>query len=43
MKFLGKWIELGIIILSELTLLVYTSQKFGIPKIQFIDHMMLKK
>ena len=43
MKFLGKRIELGNIILSELTELVYTSPKLGIPKIQFIDHMMLKK
>jgi len=43
MKFIGKWMELGNIILSELTQLVDTSPKLGIPKIQFIDHMMLKK
>jgi len=43
MKFLGKWIELGNTMLSELTQLVDTSPKLGIPKIQFIDHIMLKK
>jgi len=34
---------LGNIILSEFTQFVDTSPKLGIPKIQFIDHMMLNK
>ena len=52
MKFLGKWIELENIILSEVTkehtwyvlidkwILV---QKLRIPKIQYTDHMKLKR
>ena len=52
MKFLGKWIELEGIILSEVTQSQKNThgmdkwilaQKLGIPKIQFIDHMKLKK
>jgi len=59
MKFLGKWMELENIILSEVTqsqknthgmhsLITFTDkwilyQKLKIPKIQFIDHMKLKK
>lgn len=43
MKYLGKWMELGNIILSEFTQFVDNSPKLGIPKVQFIDHMMLKK
>jgi hypothetical protein len=54
-KFLGKWIELENIILSEvaqshkehtwyaLTDKWILAQKLGIPKIQFTDHMKLKK
>jgi hypothetical protein len=54
MKFLGKWMELEDIILSEVTQpqknTWYTftdrwilAQKLRIPKIQFKDHMKLKK
>jgi D-ribose pyranose/furanose isomerase RbsD len=53
MKFLGKWMELENIILSEVTQsqknthgrhsLISGAQKFRIPKIQFTDHMKLKK
>jgi hypothetical protein len=51
MKFLGKWMELENIILSEVkehTWYVLTdkwilAQKLGIPEIQFTDHMKLKK
>jgi len=55
MKFVGKWLELENIILSEVTqaqnnayMYVLTDkwilgQKLGIPKIQFTDHMKLKK
>ena len=53
MKFLDKWINLEDIILSEdtqpqknthaLTDTWILTQQFRIPKIQFIDHMKLKK
>jgi hypothetical protein len=52
MKFLGKWMELEHIILREATqsqtwyALIdkwIVAQKLGIPKIQLIDHMKLKK
>jgi hypothetical protein len=53
MKFLGTWMRLENIILSEVTQLQKNThaltdkwilaQKFGIPKIQFTDHMKLKK
>jgi hypothetical protein len=55
MKFLSKWMELENIILSEITqsqknthgkqslISGCLAQKFGIPKIQFTDHMKLKK
>jgi hypothetical protein len=52
MKFTGKWMELENIILSEvkeehtwctLTDKWLLAQKFGIPKIQFTDHMKPKK
>jgi hypothetical protein len=48
MKFLGKWMELENIILSGVTqseknTLTDISPKLGIPKIQFTDHMKLKK
>ena len=48
MKFLGKWMELENIILSGVTqseknTLTDISPKLGIPKIQFTDHMNLKK
>jgi hypothetical protein len=53
MKFLGKWMEFENIILSEVTQsqqntngmhsLISGAQKFGVPKIQFTDHMKLKK
>ena len=46
MKFLGKWMELENIIHSKVTALTnkwILAQKFGIPKIQFTDHMKPKK
>ena len=55
MKFLGKYVELENIILSEVILITkehtwyaltnkyILAQKLGIPKIQFTDHMKLKK
>ena len=51
MKFLSKWMELENIILSEVTQSQMNTcgmhslipQKLGIPKIQFTDHMKLKK
>jgi hypothetical protein len=50
MKFLGKWVELENISLSEVTQSQKNTgdkwilaQKFRIPKIQFTDHMKLKK
>jgi hypothetical protein len=55
MKFLGKWMELENIILSEVTKSQKNThgmhslrkwilaQKLGIPKIQFTNHMKLKK
>jgi hypothetical protein len=53
MKFLGKWMEVENIILREvhqsqknthaLTDTWILTQQFRIPKIQFIDHMKLKK
>ena len=55
MKFLGKWMDLEDIILSEITKSQkehtwyaltdkwILAQKFGIPKIQFTNHMKLKK
>ena len=55
MKFLGKWMELENIMLSEVTQIIkghtwyaltdkwILAQKLGIPKIQFIDYMKLKK
>jgi 23S rRNA pseudoU1915 N3-methylase RlmH len=39
MKFLGKWMELENIILSDVT----QSQKLQITRIQSTDHMKLKK
>jgi hypothetical protein len=54
-KFLGKWMELENTILSEVTqsqknthgmhslISGLLAQKLRIPKIQFIDHMKLKK
>jgi hypothetical protein len=51
-KFLGKWMELENIILSEVTQSqknthfmhsLILSRKFGITKIQFADHMNLNK
>ena len=55
MKFIGKWIELENIILSEVTqsqknthgmlslISVYKPKNLGIPMIQLKDHMKLKK
>ena len=51
MKFLGKWMDLEGIILSEVTQSQKNSlisecilaQKLGIPKIQFAKHMKFKK
>jgi len=52
MKFIGKWMELENIILSEVTQSqkntcgtqsLILPQKLSIPKIQFIEHMKLKK
>ena len=49
MKFLGKWMDLGDIILSEVTQSQKNTheqilaQKLRIPKIQFAKHMKLKK
>ena len=55
MKFLGKWMELEAIILSDVTqsqknthgmyslVSVILGQKLRIPKKQFTDHMKLKK
>jgi hypothetical protein len=51
MKFLGKWMALEDIILSEVTQLqknthdmkCILAQKLRLPKIQFADHMKLKK
>jgi hypothetical protein len=55
MKFLGKWMDLEDIILSEVTqsqknthdmhslISGYSAQKLGIPKIQFTKYMKLKK
>jgi hypothetical protein len=52
MKFLGKWMDLEDIILSEVTQSqknthdmnsLILAQKFGISKIQFTNHMKLKK
>jgi hypothetical protein len=53
MKFLGKWMDLGNNILSEVITIEHTwyalndkwilAQKLRIPKIQFAKHMKLKK
>jgi hypothetical protein len=55
MKFLGKWMELENIMLSEVTQIIkghtwyaltdkwILAQKLRIPNIQFTDHMKLKK
>ena len=51
MKFLDKWMDLEDIILSEVTQLqknthdmkCILAQKLRLPKIQFADHMKLKK
>jgi hypothetical protein len=54
MKFTGKWMQLENFILSEVTLLEKNihgmqsvkwilTQKLGIPKVQFTDHMKFKK
>ena len=52
MKFIGKWIDLENIIPSEVTQSQKTThvmyslisdKEFGIPKIQLLDHMKLKR